>query len=91
MAFAQGTTIYRGVEGDLIKVIIPFTNGGSDTGGVINTGLKQVLGAFGYPVGSVAAANQVRVTTALPANSGSITIVTDADVDGQVVAWGRGY
>lgn len=88
MSFAQSADKYRGVPANIVMVIIPFLNGGADTGGTIKTGLKSILTAFGVPRGSVVAANQIRVSSI---SGGDVTIVTDADVDGDLVAYGFGY
>lgn len=65
-----------------------FTNGASDTGGDIDTGLAVVEAMFlqetGNAVASASACNET-----FPVSGGVVTIVTDAGVDGLWFAIGR--
>jgi hypothetical protein len=64
-----------------------FTNGGSDTGGDIYTGLQKVEGMFLQQKGSAVVAAQPSVYETFP-KADPITIVTTADADGYWIAFG---
>lgn len=66
-----------------------FTNGGSDTGGNIVTGLTYVDQMQLTAYGATAPANAASVTTDLPATGGTVGIITIAGIDGVWVAKGR--
>lgn len=66
-----------------------FTNGGSDTGGDIETGLNRVDFIHLQVTGSAVDANSPAVNETFPLASGNVTIVTTADTDGIWVAYGN--
>jgi len=65
-----------------------FTNGGGDSGGDIVTGLHQVKTMYLQHTGSAVVASAPVVNETLPANSGTMTIVTTAGADGVWHAFG---
>ena len=66
-----------------------FTNGGSDTGGNIDTGLEVCEHLQLTCKGSAVAANAPAVNETFPCAGNAVTIVTDADEDGYWMAVGR--
>lgn len=86
MAFAY-TTTSNTVFGNKRIVFGTFTNGVSDTGGEIATGLTTV--DFFIPIGSSLPLT-AQVNETLPLASGTVTIVTDPDLDGYWMAIGDG-
>lgn len=66
-----------------------FTNGGSDTGGDIDTGLRRVLYFGIQQTGSAVVTNAPVVNETMPLDGGVVTVVTDADADGTWVAIGE--
>ena len=66
-----------------------FTNGGSDTGGDIETGLNRVDFIHLQVRGSAVDTNAPAVNETFPLASGNVTIVTTADTDGIWVAYGN--
>lgn len=77
----------HGMVGPLTIVVGTFTNGGSDTGGEIDTGTDLVLFATAVSA-SGENAPQVQINTA---SDGLITITTQADHDGVWMAVCQGY
>jgi hypothetical protein len=65
-----------------------FTNGGSDTGGDIETGLDRVDAIHLVHSGSAVVASAPVVNETFPLASGDVTIVTVADADGFWIAYG---
>ena len=65
-----------------------FTNGASDCGGDILTGLSTVRGFTATCSGTSAPTEGVAVNETFPKTSDGITIVTKAGVDGVWVAFG---
>jgi len=66
-----------------------FTNGASDCGGDIDTGLSTVYAFIPAITGSSAPAEGVAVNESFPLASGTVTIVTKAGVDGIWFALGK--
>ena len=66
-----------------------FTNGASDTGGDIDTGLSYVYQVHLQPTGSAVVASQPAVNETLPKSGGDVTIITPANVDGVWLAIGE--
>ena len=90
MAFESSIT-QRDVWGSMAVTMGTFTNGAGDTGGDIDSGLNRCYGLILQPGGSSVAANACVVNETFTANglSGSaITIVNDAGVDGNWIAFG---
>jgi len=80
MAFSYTILDESNAIGRKKQVLASFTNGASDTGGAISTGLTTVLHVNITKVGDA-------ISTGAPAYSASagvVTIKTDADVDGTV-------
>lgn len=67
-----------------------YTNGGGDTGGDVDTGLKEVHVMILQPGGGTVIASAPTVNETLPADGSAITIVNTAGEDGQWFAIGRG-
>ena len=65
-----------------------FTNTSGSTGGDIETGL-EVVEHITFCVEGAAVGNAVSVNETLPCAGNAVTIVTDADVDGTWLAFGR--
>ena len=89
MAFAStitGTTVF----GNKVVKFGTFTNGGSDTGGDIDTGLEVCEQLFLQQTGAAVVADAPVVNETLPADGSAITIVTTADADGIWMAIGTG-
>ncbi|RME52746.1 hypothetical protein D6783_03885 [Candidatus Woesearchaeota archaeon] len=59
-----------------------FTNGATDTGGDIKTGLRRVEFFAVQLTGAAVASNAPVVNESFPTSTGDITIVTDANADG---------
>ena len=91
MAFTSAIT-QRDVWGSMAVSMGTFTNStGGDTGGDINTGLNRCYGLILQPGGSSVASNASVVNETFTANGldgSAITIVTDADLDGNWIAFG---
>ena len=88
MAFVsavQGSTVF----GDKRVVFGTFTNGASDTGGDINTGLSSCQVMILQSTGSAINANTPVVNETFPCAGNQVTIVTDADADGTWIAIGK--
>ena len=66
-----------------------FTNGASDTGGDIKTGLRRVLFLSLQHTGSAVVSNAPVINESFPTATGDITIVTDANADGAWLAVGE--
>lgn len=66
-----------------------FTNGVSDTGGDIETGLNRVDFIHLQVTGSAVDTNAPAVNETFPLASGNVTIVTTANTDGIWVAYGN--
>jgi len=81
MAFVS-TTDKRGVIGDLKYAMGRFTNGASDTGGDITTGLTLVYFISLQHTGSSAEASEPVANETFPFSGGDVTIVTGAGADG---------
>lgn len=73
--------------GDLKVVIGTFTNGASDTGGDIDTGLNTVYYFNAQHTGSSVVSDAPVVNETFPCG-GTVTIVTAADADGIWIAVG---
>jgi hypothetical protein len=89
MAFAytvEGTSYF----GDKKVAWGTFTNGGSDTGGDIKTGLTKVECFLTSLKGSAVIAAAEVINETLPLSSGDVTIVTNAGDDGYWFAIGVG-
>lgn len=84
MAFAFEILEQSNATGRNKEVIASFTNGGSDTGGAITTGLTKVLAVSIQHTGTTVVAN----APAYSVSGGTVTIKTDADADGTVVIKG---
>lgn len=79
----------HGMVGPMVMVTGTYTNGGSDTGGEIDTGLELLYyGDANCGLSQAATANLVSINDA---SDGAMTITTVADEDGEWVAIGRGY
>ena len=65
-----------------------FTNTGGSAGGDISTGLEKVENIFFTILGTTVAGHPVLNET-LPCDGNTVTIVTDADDDGNWMAVGR--
>lgn len=65
-----------------------FTNGASDAGGDINTGLRKCEHISLQHTGSAVAADAPAVNETLPCAGSAVTIVTTAGADGIWQAWG---
>lgn len=87
MAFAY-TKTQETVFGNKKVIWGTFTNGGSDTGGDIETGLTNCDGLIIQQTGSAVTTGAPVVNETFPVAGGSITVVTDADADGVWYAWG---
>lgn len=59
-----------------------FTNGAADEGGDIATGLRRVIAFVVQQTGSAVTTGCPVVNETFPLESGTVTIVTDADADG---------
>lgn len=83
MAFAYAVS-GQTVIGNKRMVWGTYTNGGSDTGGDIVTGLSTVETFFLQPKGASVIANNPVVNETLPLSNsgGTVTVVTTADEDG---------
>ena len=82
MAFAStvtGNTVY----GNHRVVTGTFTNGETDAGGSITTGLDYVFG-FSYTVTGQVGATMPKYSV----SGGTVTLVTDNGVDGNWIAFG---
>jgi predicted membrane GTPase involved in stress response len=88
MAFASTITSKEN-SGSLAMRIGTFTNGGADTGGDVDTGLSVVDSFVIIETGAAVVANRSVVNETFPLASNAVTIVTDADVDGIWMAWGK--
>lgn len=88
MAFASAITD-KTVFGNKRVHYGTYTNGGADTGGNIDTGLEVCEGLILAPTGSAVGANASKVNETFPVAGSAVTIVTDADEDGQWFAWGN--
>lgn len=86
MAFSY-TVTSNTVFGNKRIVFGSFTNGVSDTGGEVATGLKTV--DFFIPIGSSLPLT-AQINETFPLSSGNVTIVTDPDLDGYWMAIGDG-
>lgn len=89
MAFAQTSNTNITRIGSKKLAFGSFTNGGSDTGGSIATGLSYVETAWVQKTGAAVDTNYASVNNTFPLASGTITVVTTADTDGQWFAIGR--
>lgn len=90
MAFTSSVT-QRDIWGSMAVSMGTFTNGDADEGGDINTGLNRCYGLILQPGGSSVASNASVVNETFTANGlagSAITIVTDADLDGNWIAFG---
>lgn len=90
MAMASSVT-QRDVWGSMAVSIGTFTNGAGETGGNIATGLNRCYGLILQPGGASVATNACVVNETFTANGldgSAITIVTDADLDGNWIAFG---
>jgi hypothetical protein len=90
MAFTSAIT-QRDIWGSMAVSMGTFTNGVSDEGGDIATGLNRCYGIVLQPGGGSVAGNAAAVSETFTANGvagSAITIVTDADADGTWLAFG---
>ena len=90
MAFTSSVT-QRDVWGSMAVSMGTFTNGAGDEGGNIATGLNRCYGLILQPGGATVAGNACVVNETFTANGldgSAITIVTDAGVDGNWLAFG---
>ena len=90
MAFTSAIT-QRDVWGSMAVSMGTFTNGAGDKGGNIATGLNRCYGLILQPGGATVAGNACVVNETFTANGldgSAITIVTDAGVDGNWLAFG---
>lgn len=87
MAFAY-TITDQTYFGDKKVVFGTFTNGGSDTGGDISTGLTNCEGITLQHTGSAVVVSAPVANETFPVAGGAVTIVTVADADGVFMAWG---
>lgn len=66
-----------------------FTNGASDSGGNIDTGLKVCEGIVLQHTGVAAVSSAPAVNETLPVDGSAVTVVTTTAADGIWFAWGR--
>ncbi len=71
-----------GKSGDKATTWGAFTNGGSDTGGDIDTGLAICESISIEFTGSTAVADAAAINESFPCSGRAVTIVTTADADG---------
>ena len=88
MAFTSTVTKIS-VVGDLVMVVGTFASSGGSTGGDISTGLRRVLHLTIQETGAAVKTNVSVVNETMPAETGDITIVCDANVAGTFVAYGQ--
>jgi len=88
MAFSY-TLDGRTIFGDKWVAWGTFSNGDTDTGGDIDTGLSVVEAMFLQETGSAVVSNASVCNETFPVSGGVVTIVTDAGVDGLWFAIGR--
>jgi hypothetical protein len=81
MAFSSEIKGY-GKSGDKATTWGTFTNGSSDTGGDINTGLVICESISIEFTGSAAVADAVAINESFPCSGSAVTIVTTADAVG---------
>ena len=81
MAFSSEIKGY-GKSGDKATTWGIFTNGVSDTGGDINTGLVICESLSIEFTGSAAVADAAAINETFPCSGSAVTIVTTADADG---------
>jgi hypothetical protein len=90
MTMASSVT-QRDVWGSMAVSIGTFTNGETDEGGNIATGLNRCYGLILQPGGASVSTNACVVNETFTANGldgSAITIVTDAGIDGNWLAFG---
>jgi hypothetical protein len=87
MSFASAVTS-KTVFGNKRVNFGTFTNGASDTGGDINTGLRSCEEIFLQHVSSAVVASAPSVNETLPVAGSAVTIVTTAGADGRWMAIG---
>jgi len=87
MAFSTARTEYA-VWGNKRVFMCDFSNNGGSTGGAILTGLSTIERVMITGKGAAVHANAPVYNETLPKNGGSLTIVTDANVAGNVIAVG---
>ena len=89
MAFASTITRpVKNIMGDRKETHGTYTNGGGDTGGDIDTGLRVCEYIQLQPTGAAVVASAPSVNETLPADGSAITVVNTADEDGNWIAWG---
>jgi len=88
-AFTVNNSGIPNVVGDHKVVTGTFTNGASDTGGTISTGLSYVEFFVVQQTGSAVTTDAPVANESFPLSSGDVTIVTDANADGVWYAYGR--
>mgnify|MGYP001160579547 FL=1 len=81
MAFSSAIKGY-GKSGDKATTWGTFTNGVSDTGGDINTGLVICESLSLEFTGSAVVADAAAINESFPCAGNAVTIVTTADADG---------
>lgn len=81
MTFAYAV-LGKSILGDRWYAWGTWTNGASDTGGSIVTGLSQIENVGLTPTGSAVTSNASVVNGSFPLATGTFIIVTDAGVDG---------
>tara|TARA_R110000751_G_scaffold78908_1_gene159258 strand:+ start:179 stop:454 length:276 start_codon:yes stop_codon:yes gene_type:complete len=89
MAFTY-TLTSNTVMGNKRIAIGTFTNSAGGTGGEVVTGLNRVDFMTLTTTGTIAAPGELVVNETLPLESGSVTIVTSADIVGVWMAIGDG-
>jgi len=89
MAFASAITrIVKNHIGDRVVTHGTYTNGGGDTGGDIDTGLKVCEFIVLQPTGAAVIASNPSVNETLPVDGSAVTVVNTADEDGVWFAYG---
>ena len=92
MTFTYSVTTPKGIpmlDGVGYKSYGTFTNGASDCGGDIYTGLSRVEVFVASITGSAATTEGVGINETFPKSSDGVTIVTLSGVDGTWIAHGR--
>lgn len=88
----ESTITERGRQqsvGDFAFAFGTYTNGGGDSGGDIDTGLKEVHVMILQPGGGSVIASAPSVDETLPFDGSAVTVVNTTGEDGQWFAIGR--
>ena len=88
MSFASTITQRPVAVGNRRMSFGTFTNGASDAGGNIDTGLRSCEAITLQHTGSAVVASAPAVDETLPVAGSAVTIVTTAGADGIWTAWG---